>query len=64
MTLKQVFYLERVLFGYLHAILKRLLKKFVWMLLLCVCLVLLDFVTLLTIYAVERNVVVYCHAYN
>ena len=27
MTLKQVVYLERVLFAYLHAILKRLLKK-------------------------------------
>ena len=34
------------------------------MLHLCVCLDFLDFVSLSTIYAVERNVVVYCHAYN
>ena len=30
---------------------------------LCVCLDLLQFVSLLTIYAVEQNVVAYCHAY-
>ena len=35
-------------------------QKFVSMLHLCVCLDLLHFVSLLTIYAVERNVLVYC----
>ena len=33
------------------------------MLLYCVCLDLLQFASLLTIYAVEQNVVAYCHAY-
>ena len=33
------------------------------MLHLCVCVDLLQFVSLLTIYAVEQNVVAYCHAY-
>ena len=34
------------------------------MLRLCVCYDLLFFVSLPAIYAVERNVVVYCHVYN
>ena len=34
------------------------------MLHLCICLDLLHFVSLVTLYAVERNVVAYCHAYN
>ena len=38
-------------------------QKFFCMLHLCVCLDLLQFVSILTIYAVEQNVVVYCHAY-
>ena len=38
-------------------------QKFVWMLHLYVCLDLLHFVSLSTIYGVERNVVAYCHAY-
>ena len=38
-------------------------QNLVWMLHLCVCLDLLQFVLLLTIYAVEQNVVVCCHAY-
>ena len=38
-------------------------QKFFSMLHLCVCVDLLQFVSLLTIYAVEQNVVAYCHAY-
>ena len=40
------------------------LQRFVLMLHLCVCLDLLHFVSLLTIYAVKRNVVTYCHTYS
>ena len=40
------------------------LQTFVSMLHFCVCLDLFHFVSLLTGYAVERNVVAYCHAYN
>ena len=64
MTLKQIFPLENIPCVYLHDILKRLLERFVWMLHLCVCLVLLQFVSVSMIFAVERNVVAYCHAYN
>ena len=38
-------------------------QKFFSMFHLCVCLDLLQFVSLLTIYAVEQNVVAYSHAY-
>ena len=38
-------------------------QGFVWMLHLCVCLDLLHFVSLSTIYAIEHNFVVYCHTY-
>ena len=38
-------------------------QKFFSMLQLCVFLDLLQLVSLLTIYAVEQNVVAYCHAY-
>ena len=38
-------------------------ERFVSMLHLCVCRSLLHFVSILTIYAVERNVVAYCHAH-
>ena len=38
-------------------------KNLVSMLYLCVYVDLLQFVSLLTIYAVEQNVVAYCHAY-
>ena len=38
-------------------------QKFFSMLHLCVYLGLLQLVLLLTIYAVEQNVVAYCHAY-
>ena len=39
-------------------------QRLVLMLHLCVCLDMLHFVSLLTIYVVERNVMAYCHAYN
>ena len=63
MTLKQIFQLENIPCVYLHDILKKWLAKFASMLQLCVCLDLLNFVSLLTSYAVERNVLAYCHAY-
>ena len=42
---------------------KKCWQKCVWVLHLCVCLALLHFVSLLTIYGVERNIVARCHAY-
>ena len=64
MTLKQIFPLENILCVYFHDILKRLLRRFVWMLHSCVCFDLLHFVSLSMNRAVEGNVVAYCHAYN
>ena len=64
MTLEQIFQLESISCVYLHDILKRLFAK------VCfessfMCLSRFDaFSVIFTIYAVERNVVVYCHAYN
>ena len=59
MTLKQTFQLESIPCVFLHDILKRLLAKVFLMLHVSVCFDLLSFVSLLMIYAVERNVVVY-----
>ena len=64
MTLKQIFQLESIPCVYLHDILQILLAK------VCLdasfmCLSrFVAFSVTLTIYAVERNLVVYCHAYN
>ena len=63
MTLKQIFQLECIPYVCLHNNLKRLLAKVCFNASLGVCLDLLHFVSLSTIYAVERNVEVYCHAY-
>ena len=38
-------------------------QNFVWMLHFCVCIDLLHFMSLSTIYAVDRNLVAYCHGY-
>ena len=62
-TLKQTFQLKGLPCMFLYDIFTRLLAKFVWMLHLYVCLDLLRFVSLSTIYGVERNVVAHCHAY-
>ena len=64
MTLKQIFHLEGMPCVYLHDILKRLLAKICFDASFMCFLDLLDFVTLQTIFAVERNVVAYCHAYS
>ena len=64
MTLKQIFQLESIPCVYLHDILKRLLPK------VCfdssfMCLSrFVAFRVTFNDYAVERNVVAYCHAYN
>ena len=63
MTLKQILEMESIPSVYLYDTSKKLLGKFVSILHLCVCFDLLHFALCLTIYAVERNVVVYCHAY-
>ena len=61
MTLKQIFQLECIPYVGLHNNLKRLLTKVCFDASLGVCLDWLHFVSLSTIYAVERNVV--AHAY-
>ena len=64
MTLKQIFKLENIHCVHLHDILKKLLERFVSMLHLCVFTRFVAFRVTFTVYAVERNVAVYCYAYN
>ena len=61
--LKQIFQLESIPCGYLHVILRRLLAKFCFDASFLCFLDLLHFLSLLTIFAVDRNFVAYCHAY-
>ena len=62
--LKQIFRLESSPCMVFHAILKRLFARFGFDASFMCLSQFLIFVVLSTIYAVERNFVVYCHAYN
>ena len=64
MTLKQIFQLDCIPCAHLHEILKWLFAKICFVVSF-MCLSRFDaFSVIFPIYAVERNVVVYCHAYN
>ena len=63
MTLKQIFQLENIPCVYLHDLLKRLLAKVCFNAsFMCLSRFVAIRVTFI-IYAVERNLVAYCHAY-
>ena len=62
-TLKQPFQLESIPCENLHAIFMRLLAKFCFDVSFLCFLDLLHFLSLLTIFAVDRKFVAYCHAY-
>ena len=64
MTLKQIFQMESILLVYLLVILKRLLKKIRLDASFMCLFPFVAFRVTFTIFAVERMVVVYCHAYN